>query len=150
MPQGVKTEDASTLLQESINANKNRFNALLELQVDAQKKQRIPPMDLSIEGNKRSIELEPLEPQTLFTPDRLQLDFSEQAVTDGAFAAQSTLETTGPSRLTGYRRGQTHAVNTTAGTVFGNSSSCYRIREYVWCTRLKKCVVTILQHPTQK
>ena len=100
VPQGVKTEDASKLLQEAINANKDRFNALLGLQVDAQKKQRIPPMDLSIEGNERTIELEPLEPQTLFAPDRLQVDFTEQAVTDGVLAAQSTLDTTGPSRLT--------------------------------------------------
>ena len=100
VPQGVKTEDASSLLQEAINANKDRFNALLELQVDAQKKQRIPPMELSIEGNERTIELEPLEPQTLFAPDRLQVDFTEQAVTDGVLAAQSTLDTTGPSRLT--------------------------------------------------
>ena len=61
VPQGVKTEDASSLLQDAINANKDRFNALLELQVDAQKKQRIPPMELSIEGNERTIELEPID-----------------------------------------------------------------------------------------
>ena len=100
VPQGVKTEDPSKLLQEAMDSNKKRFSDLLELQFDALKEQRIPSMDLSIEGNQRTIELEPNEPETLFKPDQLQIDFTEQTITDGALAAQSTLDTTGPTRLT--------------------------------------------------
>ena len=100
VPQGVKTEDPSELLQEAMDSNKKRFSDLLELQFDALREQTIPAMDLSIEGNERTIELDPTEPETLFKPDQLQIDFTEQTITDGALAAQSTLDTTGPTRLT--------------------------------------------------
>lgn len=100
VPQGVTAEDASKFLENAIRDNKDRFNALLESQVESQKEVRIPPMELSIEGNERTIEIDPLEPQALFQPNQVQIDFTEQAVTDGAFAAQTSLDTTGPSRLT--------------------------------------------------
>ena len=100
VPQGVKIEDPVKLLQESIDSNKNRFNSLLEFQFESKQEQRIPQMDLSLEGNQSPIELDPLDPQALFQPDQVQIDFTEQAVTDGALAAQSTLDTTGPTRLT--------------------------------------------------
>ena len=100
VPQGVTVEDAAKLLQTAIKDDKDRFNSLLESQVEAQKEARIPPMDLSIEGNEQTIEIDPLEPQALFQPDQVQIDFTEQSVTDGAFAAQTSLDTTGPSRLT--------------------------------------------------
>lgn len=100
VPQGVNVEDPTKLLQESVDTDKKRFSILLESQFASNQEQRIPPMDLSIEGNKRTIELEPIDPQALFQPDQVQIDFTEQAVTDGALAAQSTLDTTGPTRLT--------------------------------------------------
>ena len=96
MPQGVKIEDPTKLLQEAIDTDKQRFSSLLESQLESQKEQRIPPMDLSIEGNERTIELEPIDPKPLFQPDSLQIDFTEQTVTDGALATQSTLDTTVP------------------------------------------------------
>jgi hypothetical protein len=56
-------------------------------------------MALSIEGNESSIEIEPVDSSTLFQPDHSQLDFSEEAITDGSMVAQSTMDTTGPTRL---------------------------------------------------
>ena len=99
VPQGVNIEDPTKLLQESIDSNKQRFSILLESQFESNKEQRVPPMELSIEGNQSPVELEPIDPRALFEPDRLQVDFTEQAITDGALAAQSTLDTTGPTRL---------------------------------------------------
>ena len=100
VPQGVNVEDPTKLLQEALDTDKQRFSILLESQFASNRDQRIPPMDLSVEGNKRPIELEPIDPKALFQPDQVQIDFTEQTVTDGALAAQSTLDTTGPTRLT--------------------------------------------------
>ena len=72
----------------------------MEVQFESKREQRIPQMELSLEGNQSPIELETIDPQALFQPDQVQIDFTEQAVTDGALAAQSTLDTTGPTRLT--------------------------------------------------
>ena len=99
VPQGVSSEDPWKLLKEAMDDDKARFSTLLASQVETQKEQRIPPMALSIEGNESSIEIEPVDSSTLFQPDHSQLDFSEEAITDGSMVAQSTMDTTGPTRL---------------------------------------------------
>jgi|GEM_PF-2454031 len=102
VPQGLSTEDAGTLLQESMKENKVRFESLLKTQFDVRQESRtdLISTDVSLQGNQQSIEIETISQDTLFQPDRSQLDFSEQTITDAPTIAQSSLDTTGPSRLT--------------------------------------------------
>ena len=77
--------------------------------------------------------------QNVVRPDRLQIDFTEQAVTDGALAAQSTLDTTGPSRLTPMseedkRMQLTPQQEQSLETV----QAVTALREHVWSSRINK------------
>jgi hypothetical protein len=102
VPQGLSTEDAGTLLQESIKENKVRFESLLKTQFEVRQESRsdLISTDVSLQGNQQSIEIETVSQDALFQPDRSQLDFSEQTITDAPTIAQSSIDTTGPSRLT--------------------------------------------------
>jgi hypothetical protein len=102
VPQGFSTEDAGTLLQESMKEEKTRFESLLKTQFETRQESRtdLISTDVSLQGNVKSIEVEALSSDALFQPDRSQLDFSEQTITDAPTIAQSSLDTTGPSRLT--------------------------------------------------
>ena len=94
VPQGVKTEDPTKLLQEAINSDKQRFGSLLESQLESQKEQRIPPMDLSIEGNERTIELEPID-LNVVPAWQFAIDF---------YRTNGNRWCTGNSEYTGYNR----------------------------------------------
>ena len=74
----------------------------METQFEAQQESRsdLISTEVSLQGNQQSIEIATLSSDALFQPDRSQLDFSEQTITDAPTIAQSSLDTTGPSRLT--------------------------------------------------
>ncbi len=101
VPQGLE-KDPAQLLQEAIASDKDRFSSLLTDLFDKQLERASDNVsdEVSIQGNQSSIEIETPRTDTLFQPERSQLDFSEQTVTDTATIAQTSLDTTGPSRLT--------------------------------------------------